>query len=69
MSYYSWTKINFRKDFTAVFSVTNCENTWDIFRDARSEHLLLIALTDPDCPRLPIDEAIMVSYADSENPF
>lgn len=62
ISYYSWTRINLRKDFTAVFSVTNCENTWEIFRESRAEHLLLMALTDPDCPRLPYDEAIMVSY-------
>jgi glutamate receptor, ionotropic, invertebrate len=58
--YYSWTRINLKKDFSAVFSVTNCDSTWEIFRDSRSENLLLIALTDPDCPRLPYDEAIMV---------
>lgn len=37
VNYYSWTKINFKKDFSAVFSVTNCGNTWDIFKDARAE--------------------------------
>lgn len=61
IAYYSWTRINLRKDFTAVLSVTNCENTWEIFRESRAEDLLLMALTDPDCPRLPYDEAIMVS--------
>jgi glutamate receptor, ionotropic, invertebrate len=61
VSYYSWTRINLKKDFTAIFSITNCENTWEIFKDSRAEHLLLIALTDPDCPRLPINEAVMVS--------
>lgn len=61
VTYYSWTKINLRRDFTAVLSVTNCENTWEIFRESREEQLLLIALTDADCPRLPYDEAIMVS--------
>lgn len=60
--YYSWTRINLKKDFTAVFSVTNCESTWEIFRDSREENLLLLALTDPDCPRLPYDEAIMVFF-------
>lgn len=58
--YYSWTRINLKKDFSAVFSVTNCENTWEIYKDSRAEHLLLIAVTDPDCPRLPFDEAVMV---------
>lgn len=47
VSYYSWTRINLKKDFSAVFSITNCENTWEIFKDSRSEHLLLLALTDP----------------------
>ena len=61
VSYYSWTRINLKKDFTAVFSITNCENTWDIYKDSRTENLLMLALTDPDCPRLPYDEAIMVS--------
>ncbi|CRL07373.1 CLUMA_CG020350, isoform A [Clunio marinus] len=59
VSYYSWTRINLKKDFTAVLSITNCENTWEIFEDSRSEYLLLMAITDPDCPRLPYDEAIM----------
>lgn len=62
VSYYSWTRINLKKDFTAVFSITNCENTWDIYRDSRTENLLMLALTDPDCPRLPYGEAIMVNY-------
>lgn len=61
--YYSWTRINLRKDFTAVLSITNCDNTWEIFRDSMAENLLLIALTDPDCPRLPFDKAIMVSLS------
>lgn len=62
VSYYSWTKINLRKDFSAVFSITNCENTWEIYRDAKGENLLMIAITDPDCPRLPYEEAIMVRF-------
>lgn len=60
ITYYSWTKINLKKDFTAVLSVTNCENTWEIYKDSRSEDLLMLALTDSDCPRLPKNEAIMI---------
>lgn len=60
VSYYSWTRINLKKDFTAVLSVANCEDTWNIFRDAQKESLLLMAMTEPDCPRLPYDEAIMI---------
>jgi glutamate receptor, ionotropic, invertebrate len=61
VNYYSWTKINLRKDFSAVLSITSCENTWEIYRDSRGENLLLMAITDADCPRLPYEEALMVS--------
>jgi hypothetical protein len=62
VSYYSWTKINLKKDFSAVLSITNCENTWDIYRESKGENLLMMAITDPDCPRLPYEEAIMVRF-------
>lgn len=61
VSYYAWTKINLRKDFSAVLSITSCENTWEIYRDSKGENLLIMAITDPDCPRLPYEEALMVS--------
>jgi ionotropic glutamate receptor len=61
VSYYAWTKINLKRDFTAVLSITSCENTWEIYRDCRGENLLMMAITDPDCPRLPYDEGMMVS--------
>lgn len=64
VSYYSWTKINLKKDFSAVLSITNCENTWEIYRAARGENLLMMAITDPDCPRLPYEEALMVNFVD-----
>lgn len=60
VTYYSWTSINFKRDFTAVLSVASCKDTWKIFQEAREESLLFLALTDPDCPRLPSTEAIMV---------
>lgn len=66
VSYFSWTKINLRKDFTAVLSITSCENTWEIYRDAKGENLLMMAITDPDCPRLPYDEALMVRIFDTK---
>lgn len=47
-------------DFTAIFSISSCKSTWDTFYHARKERLLLIAITDPDCPRLPLHEAITV---------
>ncbi|XP_055690671.1 ionotropic receptor 93a [Lutzomyia longipalpis] len=60
VTYYSWTSINLKKDYMAVLMISNCDNTWKVFSEARQETLLLIAMTDPDCPRLPPTEAIMV---------
>lgn len=58
--YYSWTQINFDKDFTAVISVSDCASTWQTFESVRRERLVYIALTEAGCARLPSDEAIMV---------
>lgn len=52
----------FAADFTAVLSITNCKNSWEIFYGARKETLLLLALTEADCPRFPSHEALMVIY-------
>ncbi|XP_055304071.1 ionotropic receptor 93a isoform X1 [Sitodiplosis mosellana] len=60
VKYYSWTKINFNKDFTVVFSIASCAATWEIFEHVRKERLLLLAITDPDCPRLPLHEALTI---------
>lgn len=38
----------------------DCENTWKFFESTRLTNVFLIAITDSDCPRLPIAEAIMV---------
>lgn len=47
-------------DFTAILSVANCKDTWDIFGHAQRETLLLLSITDADCPRLPTTDALMV---------
>lgn len=61
VTYYSWSNVNLRQDYMAVLSVTNCKETWEVFDKAREESLLHMALTEADCPRLPEQEAIMVS--------
>lgn len=58
--YYSWTQINFDKDFTAVISISDCANTWRTFEAVRRANLVYIALTEADCERLPADEALMI---------
>ncbi|KAJ0183472.1 hypothetical protein K1T71_001448 [Dendrolimus kikuchii] len=62
--YYSWTAISLRKGFLAVFSVASCEDTWSLFDRTQEEELLLFALTEVDCPRLPVNSAITVTYSD-----
>ncbi|XP_061378615.1 ionotropic receptor 93a [Danaus plexippus] len=62
--YYSWTSINLKKGFLAIFSIASCEDTWSLFLRAEEEDLLHIAVTEVDCPRLPSDSAITVTFAD-----
>ncbi|XP_053604949.1 ionotropic receptor 93a [Plodia interpunctella] len=62
--YFSWTAINLKKGFLAVFSIASCEDTWSLFSRTEEEELLLFALTEVDCPRLPLQSAITVTYMD-----
>uniref|UniRef100_A0AAU6ND91 IR93a n=1 Tax=Mythimna loreyi TaxID=667449 RepID=A0AAU6ND91_9NEOP len=62
--YYSWTAISLKKGFLAVFSIASCEDTWDLFSRTEEEELLLFALTEVDCPRLPYHSAITATFAD-----
>ncbi|XP_072932886.1 ionotropic receptor 93a [Epargyreus clarus] len=62
--YFSWTAISLKKGFIAVFSVASCEDTWSLFSRTQEEELLLFALTEVDCPRLPREAAITVTYSE-----
>ncbi|XP_013141730.1 PREDICTED: glutamate receptor 2 isoform X2 [Papilio polytes] len=62
--YYSWTSISLKRGFIAVFSVASCEDTWSLFSRTEEEELLLFALTEVDCPRLPVDRAMTVTYTE-----
>ncbi|XP_068617506.1 ionotropic receptor 93a [Battus philenor] len=63
--YYSWTSISLKKGFIAVFSVASCEDTWSLYSRTQEEELLLFALTEVDCPRLPVDSAVTVTFAET----
>lgn len=52
-------------DITAIFSIASCASTWETFEHVRKERLLLMAITDPDCPRLPLHEALTVIHYQS----
>nr|XP_049703602.1 ionotropic receptor 93a [Helicoverpa armigera] len=62
--YYSWTAISLKKGFLAVFSIASCEDTWDLFSRTEEEELLLFALTEVDCPRLPSHSAITATFTE-----
>ncbi|XP_050677739.1 ionotropic receptor 93a [Leptidea sinapis] len=61
--YYAWTAINLKKGFLAVFSVASCQDTWSLYRRVMEEEIFLFALTEVDCPRLPRNTALTVTFA------
>lgn len=50
--------------FLAVFSIASCADTWSLFSRTEEEEILLFALTEADCPRLPINNALTVTFMD-----
>lgn len=48
-------------DFLAAITVADCERTWNFYKTTQKTSVLLIAITDSDCPRLPLNRALMVS--------
>ncbi|XP_037810946.1 ionotropic receptor 93a [Lucilia sericata] len=60
VKYFTWSGIRLKKEFLAAMTVMDCETTWKFFETTRSSSVLLISITDSDCPRLPLNEAIMI---------
>ncbi|KAI2474042.1 ionotropic receptor 93a [Diabrotica virgifera virgifera] len=58
--FYSWTAINVRKDLTAIFSIASCYDTWKLFKTTEGEDLVHMAISEPDCPRLPPNTAMTI---------
>ncbi|EDW24694.1 GL23255 [Drosophila persimilis] len=58
--YFRWNAVRLKKDFLAAITVTDCANTWNFYRSTQETSVLLIAITDSDCPRLPLNKALMV---------
>lgn len=46
-----------------MFSVTSCEDTWSLFKRVQEEHMLFFAVMEVDCPRLPSNAAITVTFS------
>ncbi|OXU22666.1 hypothetical protein TSAR_016242 [Trichomalopsis sarcophagae] len=50
--------VNLARDYTVLLSVASCQTTWHLFKRAQKEKLVYLAVTEPDCPRLPEDAGI-----------
>ncbi|XP_054747886.1 ionotropic receptor 93a isoform X1 [Anastrepha obliqua] len=64
VKYYSWNQIALKKDFLAAITVTDCKSTWRFYESTQQASILLIAITDANCPRLPLNRAIMIPILD-----
>ncbi|XP_032312230.1 ionotropic receptor 93a [Drosophila ananassae] len=67
--YFSWNSVRLKKDFLAAITVTDCENTWNFYKNTQETSVLLIAITDSDCPRLPLNRALMIPMVDHGDEF
>ncbi|XP_051164696.1 ionotropic receptor 93a [Leptopilina boulardi] len=57
---YSISSFTLGRDFTILMSIATCQWTWVLFKQARKERLVHIAVTGADCPRLPDQEGISI---------
>ncbi|XP_017477570.1 PREDICTED: uncharacterized protein LOC108367467 [Rhagoletis zephyria] len=64
VKYYSWSQVRLKKDFIAAMTVMDCKSTWRFYEYTQQTAILLIAITDANCPRLPLNRAIMIPIVD-----
>ncbi|XP_041673704.1 ionotropic receptor 93a [Drosophila eugracilis] len=69
VKYYTWSSVRLKKDFLAAITVTDCENTWNFYKNTQENSILLIAITDSDCPRLPLNRALMIPIVEHGDEF
>ncbi|XP_055903819.1 ionotropic receptor 93a [Eupeodes corollae] len=60
LKYYTWSPVRLKKDFIAAITVMDCDRTWSFFEATQINSILLFAITDSDCARLPSDKALMI---------
>ncbi|KAK6635692.1 hypothetical protein RUM44_000946 [Polyplax serrata] len=65
VQFHSNTDVIIKKNLVAVLTIASCRNTWNIFQNAEDESILHLAITEADCPRLPLNEAITVPLVTS----
>nr|XP_034179469.1 ionotropic receptor 93a-like isoform X2 [Osmia lignaria]XP_034179470.1 ionotropic receptor 93a-like isoform X2 [Osmia lignaria] len=54
--------VNLRQDYTILLSVATCYLTWRLHETARKEELIHLAITDPDCPRIPENDGVSIPF-------
>ncbi|XP_036673831.3 ionotropic receptor 93a isoform X2 [Drosophila suzukii] len=69
VKYFTWNAVRLKKDFLAAITVTDCENTWKFYKNTQENSILLIAITDSDCPRLPLNRALMIPIVENGDEF
>ncbi|XP_076242368.1 ionotropic receptor 93a [Calliopsis andreniformis] len=52
--------VNLQQDYTVLLSVAPCYLTWRLHEAARKMDLTHLAITDPDCPRIPDSDGISI---------
>ncbi|XP_050293416.1 ionotropic receptor 93a [Anthonomus grandis grandis] len=57
---FAWPAISIKREFSALLSITSCKETWRLYRAAKRENLLHIAISEHDCARLPQNMAITI---------
>ncbi|XP_017844834.1 ionotropic receptor 93a [Drosophila busckii] len=67
--YFNWNPVRLKKDFLAAITVTDCESTWNFYKSTQETSVLLIAITDADCPRLPLNRALMIPMVSQGDEF
>ncbi|XP_055850497.1 ionotropic receptor 93a [Episyrphus balteatus] len=60
LKYFTWSPLGLKKDFIAAITIMDCQRTWKFFEATLINSILLFAITDSDCARLPSDKALMI---------
>ncbi|XP_066991910.2 ionotropic receptor 93a [Anabrus simplex] len=60
VEYYNSINIHGLRDLTAVLSITTCQDTWQLHKVIKKEHIVHLAITGKDCPRLPGELSVTI---------
>ncbi|XP_044014294.1 ionotropic receptor 93a [Aphidius gifuensis] len=55
---------NLARDYMILLSVSTCQTAWNLFKRAKIEKLVHLAITDINCPRLPAKEGMSIPLVD-----